>query len=201
MYKGARAIHAAVTFLVYRPTPEQLTHACQMLSHSFGSAKVLRERNIAWQLWLETLPITVSWLLHSSSLINERRLTLDTETVPGILPLTAVRDIDSKGVEFITKGGKPVYVDLMHNQTSRAVITGESGSGKSVLGWRFAVDAIAANIPVVGMDISAGSGSTFETAVKLLGDDGAYYDITSGSSNLLEIPDLRRLIEKSDRAD
>jgi len=76
MYKGARAIHAAVTFLVYRPTPEQLTHACQMLSHSFGSAKVLRERNIAWQLWLETLPITVSWLLHSSSLINERRLTL-----------------------------------------------------------------------------------------------------------------------------
>ncbi|MEG3918056.1 hypothetical protein QUA07_02775 [Microcoleus sp. T3_A4] len=203
MYKGARAIHAAVTFLVYRPTPEQLTHACQMLSHSFGSAKVLRERNIAWQLWLETLPITVSWLLHSSSLINERRLTLDTETVPGILPLTAVRDIDSKGVEFITKGGKPVYVDLMHNQTSRAVITGESGCGKSVLGWRFAADAIAANIPVVGMDISAGSGSTFETAVKLLGDDGAYYDITSGSSNLLEIPDLRRFDreERSRRLD
>ncbi|MEG5030590.1 hypothetical protein QUB36_26005 [Microcoleus sp. AT8-B1] len=53
------------------------------------------------------------------------------------------------------------------------------------------------------MDISAGSGSTFETAVKLLGDDGAYYDITSGSSNLLEIPDLRRFDreERSRRLD
>lgn len=199
MYKGARAIHAAVAFLVYRPTPNQLNQACQMLTNSFGSAKVLRERNIAWQVWLETLPITVSWLLHSSSVINERRLTFDTETVAGILPLTAVRDMDSKGVEFITKGGKPVYIDLMHDQTSRAVITGESGSGKSALGGRFIIDALAANIPVVGMDISAASGSSFETAIKLLGDEGAYYDITSGSSNLLEIPDLRRF-EREERS-
>ncbi|MGA9378529.1 MAG: hypothetical protein WBV73_07135 [Phormidium sp.] len=203
MYKGAKALHAAVVFLVYRPTPEQLNQACQMLTNSFGSAKVIRERNIAWLVWLETLPITTSWLLHSSSLINERRLTFDTETVAGVLPLTTVRDIDSTGVEFITKGGKPVYIDIMHNQTSRAIITGESGSGKSVLGWRFALDALAANIPVVGMDISSGSGSTFETALALLGDDGAYYDITKGSSNLLEIPDLRRFdkLERSRRLD
>ncbi len=199
IYKGARTLHAAVVFLVYRPTKEQLSQACLMLSNSFGSAKVLRERHIAWQLWLETLPVTQSWLLHSSSLINERRLTFDTETVAGVLPLTAVRDIDQKGVEFIAKGGKPVCVDLLHDRTSRGIITGESGSGKSVLGWRFAVDALAANIPVVGMDISSGNGSTFETAVKLLGDDGAYYDITRCSSNLLEIPDLRRF-EKEERS-
>ncbi|HEY9853876.1 MAG TPA: hypothetical protein V6D28_30685 [Leptolyngbyaceae cyanobacterium] len=199
MYKGAKALHAAVVFLVYRSTPEQLNQACQMLTNSFGSAKVIRERNIAWLIWLETLPITLGWLLHSSSLINERRLTFDTETVAGVLPLTTVRDIDSTGVEFITKGGKPICVDLMHEQTSRAVITGESGSGKSVLGWRFALDALAANIPVVGMDISSGSGSTFETALALLGDDGAYYDITKGSSNLLEIPDLRRF-DKEERS-
>ncbi|MGK7875422.1 MAG: hypothetical protein AB4426_19615 [Xenococcaceae cyanobacterium] len=199
LYKGAKAINAAVTFFVYRPTSEKLDLACMMLSNSFGSAKVLRERNIAWTIWLESLPITTSWLLHSSSLINERRLTFDTETTSGILPLTAARDLDQRGVEFLTQSGKPIYIDLIHNQTSRAIITGESGSGKSVLGWRFVLDALAANIPVVGMDISSGNGSTFETAVKLLGDKGAYYDITKGSSNLLETPDLRRF-DKEDRA-
>ncbi len=191
LYQGARAIHAAVTFFVYRPTSEQLDRDCMMLAHSFGTAKVLRERNIAWAIWLESLPITTNWLLHSSSLINERRLTLDTETTPGILPLTVPHDLDSRGVELLAQGGKPIYIDLIHHQTSRGLITGESGSGKSALGWRFILDALAANIPVVGMDISAGSGSTFETAVKLLGDRGAYYDITKGSSNLLEPPDLR----------
>lgn len=191
LYQGAKAIHGAITFFIYRTTNQELERDCMMFSHSFGTAKVLRERNIAWAIWLESLPITSTWLLHNSSVISERRLTLDTETTPGILPLTLPHSLDQKGVEFITEGGKPVYVDLIHNQTSRGLITGESGSGKSVVGWRFILDALAANIPVVGMDISSGSGSTFATAIKLLGDKGAYYDITSCSSNLLEPPDLR----------
>lgn len=198
LYKGAKAIYAAVAFLVYRPTSDQLNLACMTLANSFGSAKVLRERNIAWAIWLETLPTTTSWLLHSSSLLEERRQVFDTETIAGVLPLTVVRSLDAKGVEFLTEGGKPVYIDLIHNSASRAIITGESGSGKSVLGWRFVLDALAANIPVVGIDISSGSGSTFKTAVELLGDRGAYYDITRCSSNLLEPPDLRQFA-KEDR--
>jgi hypothetical protein len=90
------------------------------------------------------------------------------------------------------RGGKPIYIDLFHHQIGRALITGTSGSGKSVLGWRFALEALANNIPVVGMDISSSGNSTFKTAIELLGDQGAYYDISSGSSNLLEPPDLRR---------
>lgn len=191
IYKGAKAIHTAVVFCVYRPTPEQLHLACLQLANSFGSAKVVRERNIAWAIWLETLPITTRWLLHSSSLLNDRRLVFDTESLPGVLPLTLPRSLDAKGVEFLTPGGKPIYIDLIHFQTSRALITGESGSGKSVLAWRFTLDALAANIPVVGLDISSGAGSTFQTAVELLGEQGAYYDITRCSSNLLEPPDLR----------
>lgn len=63
--------------------------------------------------------------------------------------------LDKQGVEFLTsRGGKPIYVDLFHQQIGRALITGTSGSGKSVLGWRFALEALANNIPVVGMDIS-----------------------------------------------
>lgn len=114
-------------------------------------------------------------MLHSGSFLSERRLTLDTETVAGVLPLTVPRDIDNRGVEFITeRGGKPIFIDLFYEQISRALITGESGSGKSILGWRFAIEALANNIPVVGMDISSGGNSTFKTAI--------FYRLTNGSS-------------------
>jgi hypothetical protein len=191
LYKGAKAFNAAVTFFVYRPDCKTLDLACQKLSRSFGSAKVLRERNIAWAIWLESLPTTTSWLLHSSSILSDRREQFDSETLPGVMPLTIPRDLDCRGVEFICDGGKPVYIDLFHSHTSRALITGESGSGKSVLAWRFIIEALVANIPVVGIDISPGSGSTFKSAIELLGDRGAYYDITRTSSNLIELPDLR----------
>jgi hypothetical protein len=178
--------------LVYRNSAEELTHACNLLANSFETAKVIRERHIAWEIWLQALPITCKRLLHGNNL-NERRLTLDTHTVAGIIPLTMPKDIDRCGVEFLTgRGGKPIYIDLFHHQIGRALITGTSGSGKSVLGWRFAMEALANNIPVVGMDISSSGNSTFKTAIELLGDQGAYYDISSGSSNLLEPPDLRR---------
>lgn len=197
IYKGAKALNCAVVFLVYRDTANRLNAACNALSNSFGSAKVIRERNITWEIWLQCLPITWKWLLHSGSFLSERRLTFDTETVAGILPLTLPKDIDETGVEFDTApGGKAVYIDLFHKQIGRALITGESGSGKTVLGWRFAVEALANNIPVVGMDVSTGGNSTFKTAIELLGDQGAYYDISQGSSNLMEPPDLRKFDKK-----
>nr|WP_236117274.1 hypothetical protein [Hassalia byssoidea] len=198
LYEGTKALHCAPVFLVYRHSAQELTHACNLLANSFETAKVIRERNIAWEIWLQTLPITCKWLLHGGNL-SERRITLDTHTVAGIMPLTVPKDIDKQGVEFLTsRGGKPIYVDLFHQQIGRALITGTSGSGKSVLGWRFALEALANNIPVVGMDISASGNSTFKTAIELLGEQGAYYDISSGSSNLLEPPDLRRF-DKSER--
>jgi hypothetical protein len=192
LYEGTKALHCAPVFLVYRNSAEELAHACNLLANSFETAKVIRERNIAWEIWLQALPITCKRLLHGGNL-NERRLTLDTHTVAGILPLTVPRDIDRRGVEFLSsRGGKPIYIDLLHQQIGRALVTGTSGSGKSVLGWRFALDALTSNIPVVGMDISSSGNSTFKTAIELLGPQGAYYDISSGSSNLLEPPDLRR---------
>lgn len=193
LYEGARAINCAPVVVVYRNTAEELTHACKLLCNSFDSAKVLREDNIASDIWLQTLPVTSKWLLHSSDFISQRRLVLDTQTVAGILPITTPRNIDRIGVEFLTaKGGKPIYVDLFSQEAKRALIVGTSGSGKSVTAWRFMLDALVQNIPVVGMDISSGANSTFKVAVEMLGDAGAYYDIARGSSNLLEPPDLRK---------
>lgn len=193
LYRGAVPLNCAVVFLVYRENAESLDRACDLLCNSFGAAKVIRERNIASQIWLETLPITWRRLLHSSAILSERRLVLESETVAGVLPLTIPRSLDRKGVEFLTaRGGKPVCVDLF-SLTECALITGKRGSGKSVLLWRFMLDALSQNIPVVGMDIPAADGeSSFKTGIELLGDAGAYFDLNRASNNLMEPPDLRR---------
>jgi len=87
------------------------------------------------------------------------------------MSLTCPKPLDSEGVEFLTdKGGKPIYINLFGGEPN-ALITGTRGTGKSV-GYRFAMDALAQGIPVVGIDMSTGGISTFKTAIKMQGDDG-----------------------------
>lgn len=200
LWHGAVPLNCAVVFLVYRENAETLDLACDLLCNSFGAAKVIRERNIASQIWLETLPITWRRILHSSSVLSERRLVLESETVAGVLPLTVPRELDQRGVEFLTnRGGKPVCVDLF-SSTQHALVTGKTGSGKSVLLWRFMLDALSQGIPVVGMDIPAADGeSSFKTGIELLGDAGAYFDLSRAANNLMEPPDLRRF-DANDRS-
>lgn len=189
--EGALPLHCAPVFLVYRDSAKELDEACALLCNSFGRANVVRERDVAWNIWLETLPINSLRLLQSNKIsFSERRCYLDSESVLGLMPLTRPKPLASKGVEFLTaQGGQPIYVDLFE-QTSRCLITAASGGGKSVLGWRFIMDALAQGIPVVGIDLSSGGDSTFKTAVKMLGDDGAYIEILHESLNLIEPPDL-----------
>ncbi len=189
--KGARSFHTAVTFFVYRSHPKELDLACLKLSRSFGTAKVKRERNIAWSLWLDSLPININRLLQNNSVLEDRRHVFSNHTVWRFFPLTMTRDLDRRGVELIGNGGKPIYIDLCHQQTSRALILGTSGSGKTALAWQFMLDHLRAGIPVIGMDISSGRGNSFQTAIELLGDEGAYYDLRHHSNNLVEPPDLR----------
>lgn len=200
LYKGAVPLNVAVVFLVYRENAESLDLACELLCNSFGTAKVVRERNIASQIWLETLPITWRRILHSSSILTERRLVLESETVAGVLPLTVPRELDRQGVEFLTmRGGKSACVDLF-SIAQHALVTGKTGSGKSVLLWRFMLDALSQGIPVVGMDMPAADGeSSFKTGIELLGDAGAYFDLSRASNNLMEPPDLRSF-KQSDRS-
>jgi hypothetical protein len=69
LYKGARALNCAVVFLVYRNTAEQLNAACNVLSNSFGNAKVIRERNVTWDIWLQCLPITWKMLAYNLEMV------------------------------------------------------------------------------------------------------------------------------------
>lgn len=190
--EGAKPLHCALVFLVYRDNQRELDRACALLAESFGGATVVREEDIAWYIWLETQPFNNLRLLKSSNPLkfSERRCTLDSKSILGLMPLTRPQPLDRQGVEFLTdKGGQPIYIDLFE-KPKRCLIIGESGSGKSSMAWRFVMHALAEKIPVVGIDMSIGGDSTFKQAIAMLGDDGAYIDILSESLNLIEPPDL-----------
>lgn len=193
LYQGSRPLTTALTFLISRPTLAELNKACALLANSVGTANVIRERNICWRVWLETLPINTLRQLASTALFADRRPTLDTETIAGIMPLTKPKDLDTQGVEFVyAQGGYPLHIDLFEN-SDRALVTAKSGGGKSILGFAFIKQALAQNIPVVGMDLSNAGDSTFKLITELLGNQGAYINLLETSCNLLEPPDLRGL--------
>lgn len=201
LHQGAQPLFAALTVLVYRQSEAELQRACAHLSNSFGTAKLIRETKVCWKLWSETLPINSQKQLKTTALFTERRSTLDTTSIVGLLPITKPKDIHRSGLELIYReGGYPIHIDLFAN-SERAIVTGKSGSGKSVISFGFIKHALAQGIKVVGMDMSNSGESTFELVTNLLGDRGAYINIIEHSFNLLQPPDLRKFAPKkrSDR--
>ncbi len=204
-YEGTRPLYVAPVFLVYRDNSQDLNKACALLCNSFGGAVVTREHSIAWRYWLETLPINQLRLLCFGGALTQRRPKIDSDSILGLMPLTRPRSLSpTQGVEFLTdRGGHPISIDLFPD-SERAVIMARSGGGKSVMGARFILDAIAKGIPVVCMDQSTEGSGTFELITKLLGDKGAYINISRESFNLIQPPDLRHLepelqVERFDR--
>ena len=189
---GDLPLFTALTVLVYRDRPELLEPACQRLSKSFGTAKLIRERTIAWKIWHETFPFNVQKQLKVAPSFSERRATMDTTSVIGLTTFVKPKPLYKDGVELIYRqGGYPVYLNLFENN-ERAVITGKAGSGKSVLAFGFIKHALALGIPVVGLDLSDEGESTFKLITDLLGDRGAYINILEHNINILQPPDLRK---------
>ncbi len=192
--EGVKPLYCAPVFIIWRNSEAECEEAAIQLTKSFGTATAVTEDDISWQLWLDSLPINDELLLKKFSTFSERRLTLDSESVIGFLPIVKPRPLDAEGVEFLTeRGGQPVHLNMFGSSPGRIIITGTSGSGKSVLGWRFIEEALARNIPVVGLDLSTGGDNTFRTAVEMLGERGVYVDILNERMNLMEPPDLRNL--------
>ncbi|MGL5836208.1 MAG: hypothetical protein ACRC1Z_23685, partial [Waterburya sp.] len=189
---GDLPLFAALTVLVYRDRPEQLEPACQRLANSFGTAKLVREKTICWKIWNETFPFNTRKQLKVALSFSERRPTLDTTSIIGLTPLTKPKELYQDGIELVYReGGYPVYLNLFKNN-ERAVITGKSGSGKSILAFGFIKHALALGFPVVGLDLSDAGESTFKLVTDLLGDQGSYINILEHCINILQPPDLRR---------
>lgn len=192
IYKGNVVLHSAVVFLVHRKTTRELDEACRYLASYFlRPAVVDRETEYAWKLWLQCCPFVWEPLLTKPF---NRRLPYFSNEAPGLMPLIRTATGDRSGFELIAdEGGTPVYLDLYQNHKNLAVF-GATRSGKSVLVAGILTPALAQNIPVVALDYPKPDGtSTFTDYTKLLGEDGAYFDISKESNNLFELPDLRGL--------
>lgn len=190
--QGAIPLFAAMTVLVYRDRPQLLEAACQRLDDASGTAKLVRERTICWKLLTETFPFNCQKQLKSTLSFSERRPTLETTSAVGLTPFSKPKNLYEDGVELIYReGGYPIYLDLF-KYNERAIICGTSGSGKSILAFDFIRQALALNIPVIGLDLSDAGESTFELITKLLGQKGSYINILKNYINVLQPPDLRR---------
>ena len=97
IYQGALPIWVSVVALVHRESPESLSEACQKLTNTFHQGAFIRETEVAWSLWLKSLPIVKDWLLGD----GRKRLYLTNEA-PGLMPIACPRPIDSQGIELIT---------------------------------------------------------------------------------------------------
>ncbi|MDF5716742.1 MAG: hypothetical protein PUP93_23445 [Rhizonema sp. NSF051] len=192
LYKGAVPIHSAVVFLVHRPDRAKLDVACRYLSSCFlRPAVVVREMEYAWKIWLQTFPIVWENLLTKPF---NRRLPYFSGEVPGLMPIVKTATGDKSGFELIaSEGGTPVHLDL-YTQHKNLAVFGTTRSGKSVLVAGLLTPALAQGIPVVVIDYPKPDGtSTFTDYTNFLGDDGAYFDISTSANNLFELPDLRGL--------
>jgi len=196
LHQGAEPLFGAMVVLVYRQNLEELQRACDRLANSFSPAKLIREEKICWKMWCETLPFNSLKLLKSTHLFTERRPILDSISIRGLLPISKPKNLHKDGFELINaEGGYPLHVDLFKNN-ERAIVTGKSGSGKSVLSFAIVKHALAQGIKVVGMDMSNAGESTFEIVTNLLGEKGSYINIVKRSFNILQPPNLSEFDEE-----
>ncbi|PLZ98163.1 hypothetical protein CEN50_12440 [Fischerella thermalis CCMEE 5268] len=198
LYEGALPIYAGIAILVHRPSIERLDEATRYIENCFQRpARVIRETEYAWKIWLQTLPIVWETLLARP--FNRRQLYLTSE-VPGLMPLVLTKAGDREGFELIAEeGGTPVHLDLF-NQHKNLALFATTRAGKSVLVSGILTQALAHNIPVVALDFPKPDGtSTFTDYTYFMEGNGAYFDISKQSNNLFEQPDLRLLNPEEQR--
>ena len=198
LYEGAIPVNVATVFLVHRDSRAQLNEACTALADCFQlPAKVIRETEVAWRIWLQTLPISWERLLGAPF---KRQLTYLTHEAPGLIPLTLTNQGNSNGFELIAdEGGSPVRVDFIRDHRNMAVF-GTTRSGKSVLVSGMLTEAMAEGLPIVALDYPKPDGtSTFSDYAGFLKPRAAYFDIGKESNNLMERPDLRHLPEEEQK--
>ncbi|MEO1144135.1 MAG: hypothetical protein AAFY26_00835 [Cyanobacteria bacterium J06638_22] len=192
LYEGAIPVNVGTAILVHRDTLHQLDAACSALSDCFQlPARVVRETEITWQYWLQTLPISWERLLSKPF---GRTMTYLTNEAPGLLPVTKTRTVSRKGFELIAdEGSSPVLLDIIHEHRNMAVF-GTTRSGKSVIVSGLLTQALAEGLPIVALDYPKPDGtSTFSDYTKFLKDRGAYFDVGRESNNLMEMPNLSNL--------
>jgi hypothetical protein len=191
--EGSIPVKVATVFLVHRPTRMKLDEACRQLSECFiQPAKVVREKELAWQYWLQCHPL-LAWEKLLGSPYNRQATYLSNEA-PGLMPLTMTRQLSKQGFELIAdEGGSPIRLDFINEHRNIACF-GTTRSGKSVAISGMMSMFLAHGYPIVCLDYPKPDGtSTFTDYAKFLGSSAAYFDIGRESNNLMEMPNLAGL--------
>ncbi|MEG3437883.1 DUF87 domain-containing protein [Pannus brasiliensis CCIBt3594] len=194
LYEGAVPFHTGIVFLVHRESLEELDDACRQIENFFlRPAWVVRETEIAWHIWLQTLPIVQEKLL--SFKYGNRRLVYLSKELPGLIPLVTTLSPDRDGLELLAEdGGTPIHIDLFRSEGKHLGVFGTTRSGKSVLVSGILTHALARNVPVVALDYPKPDGtSTFTDYTEFVSPLGAYFDVGAEAINLFERPDLSAL--------
>lgn len=201
LYEGILPFHVGVCIVVRRPTLEGLDEACKQIESFFlRPAWVVRETDVTWKIWLQTLPVVQETLLVLPQ-GNRRQMYMSGE-LPGLMPLVTTNSPDREGLELISEdGGTPIFLDLFNEENHKNLgIFGTTRSGKSVLVSGILTQALARRIPTVALDYPKPDGtSTFTDYTHFMGARGAYFDVGAQSINLFERPDLSALSPSKQR--
>lgn len=191
---GNIPLSVAVGLQVYRDNVRQLEEACANVSAQFyAPAWVAREEKIAWKIWSQCLPTCADELLAKA--MYNRRLVYATDEAMGFTPVFTTGSSDIDGVELLAEDGSSVFINLFDfGKPLNMALFASTRSGKSVLVAAFLLHALSNDVPIIAMDYPQGDGlSTFYDFTKIMGDDGAYYNIANECSNICHQPDLSKV--------
>lgn len=195
MLDGFAPVSVGTVILVHRPDLQKLNDDCDRISAMFQEpCWVGREKRFAWKVFAQCLPTRTDKLLFSN--IAEKRHTYALDESMGMLPIISTATPDTSGVEFISRDGSSVFVDLFDPQRPvNMALFGYTRSGKSVLAASFLLQAAASGIPTVAIDYPKGDGSsTFDSMTKIVG--GSYFNIADQQNNLFQMFDYRGIPKK-----
>lgn len=201
--EGGEAIVAVSTGIwLYRKNTNTLERDFGYLADVFSTTETERAEECTEDFWLQSLHYTWDALLTRP---YDRRVYYLTSEAVSFLPLIAPLDGDTAGVEFLSiEGRKPFFIDPFAFLMHLAVFATTRG-GKSVLLAELITQFYMRRIPVVAFDFPRPTDGTssFSDLVRVfnnVGASAAYNDIANCSSNILELPDLRKVSNAEERA-
>lgn len=183
--RGDSTFRLSLTINVRGNTQAEVDDTCRILAASIP-LKIKQEVQYAPLIWLQSRKLKRKPLLYSPF---DRRLLFFGSEVVGLFPFTQTNKLDNSGFELIAQpDGRPVFFDL--SEHGNILISAKTGGGKTVLALGLILQGIFLGLPVVIIDYpnADGSGSFSEFGSYL--PNAVYYDISKGSYNLVEPPDL-----------
>ncbi|UFP97228.1 VirB4 family type IV secretion system protein [Gloeobacter morelensis] len=194
-----RVVQVGVAVLPRGDSEAELAENCQAIENVFtnmNEAAGLRERNLAWQYYLQSAPESAAAISRTSTHSSSRAALM--------LPLNAPKKGDKRPLlTFGTPSGDLYKFDPFDgsNPNFNMGIFAQSGHGKSVMVFMLLVGALIEEALVTILDVGVvEGGGTYKPLCDLVG--GSYVQFGSGATaiNPLELP-IDLILDEFDETD